>query len=345
MVKVSELQAAIASGKDYTVSVKNESGRMSYSWSFTKQNLMRADANVLTDVKLGLTVAKLDTNSAINNLLTGKNKKQTGLIINFEHNGVLPVQASVKIDVGDLGIEKNTTVYLYYYNPETGKLDFLPYTAKGFQVDNDGYITVDIVHCSDYVILPNKADASTRTGSLDQIALSPVKQTLYTGGTKYSKGAIQVTMPSTFKLVKNLRDETPGTAIGAVTITYKSSNTKIATVNSTGAITARSRGTAKITATVKLYSGLTKTFTTSVTVKEPSIKITKSTAAMKLGSTYTFKAGVEGYDENNIVWTTTKKGILVINKKTGKAAANSKGIDYVEASIGGQTVKVKVVVK
>ncbi len=345
VVRAEELEKAIADRQDYTVEVKNEEGKVVYSWTFTKQNLKRAAAKDLADIKLGLTVAKLDANADINNLLTRKNKNQTGLVISFEHEGKLPVQASVRIYVGGLGIEKNTTVYLYYYNPKTGKLDILPYTSKGFKVDKDGYVTINIVHCSDYVLLPNKADASTYTGSLAQIVLSPAKVTLYTGGTKYGRSEIKVTMPSTFELVKSLKEETSGTAVGAVTVTYKSSNTKVATVSGSGAITAKGKGSAKITATVKLYSGLTKTFTTTVTVKEPSITISGKTAAMKLGSTFTFEATAAGYNKNDIVWMTSKRDIVIINKKTGRATAKTKGTDYVEARIDGKTVKVKVVVK
>lgn len=344
-VKASDLKDAIESGKDYTVSVKDENGEEAYSWTFTKQNLQRADVEALSDIKLGLNVMKLDADEEINNLLTRKNENQTGLIIHFEHEGNLPVQASVKIHVGALGVEPDTTVYLYYYNPVTKKLDILPYTSKGYQVDKDGYITINIVHCSDYVILPNKADASTYTGALAQIVLSPAKLTLYTVDTEYGKGKIKVTMPSTLELVKDLKKQTSGTAVGAVTITYKSGNTKVASVDGDGVITAKSKGTAKITATVKLYSGLTKTFTTTVTVKEPGIRITRSAASMKLGSTYTFEAALEGYDKSDIVWTTSKKDIVVINKKTGKATAKTKGTDYVVAGIGTRIVKVKVVIK
>ena len=345
MVKASELETAITSGGDYTVSVDNEDGKPAYSWTFTKQNLQRADGKELADVKLGMTVTALDAKEEINSLLTRENPDQTGLIISFEQEGILPVQASVRIYVGALGVEPNNTVYLYYYNPVTGKLDILPYTSKGFKVDQEGYITVNIVHCSDYVVLPNKADPGTYTGSLAQIVLSPAKLTLYTVDTRYGKGEIKVTMPPTFELVKDLKEKTSGTAVGAVTITYKSSNAKVAAVSSNGTITAKGKGTARITATVKLDSGLTKTFTAAVTVKEPGIKIIKSTDTMKLGSTFTFEAAAAGYDKNSIVWMTSKRDVVIINKKTGKATARTKGTDYVEARINNKLVKVKVVVK
>ncbi len=97
--------------------------------------------------------------------------------------------------------------------------------------------------------------------------------------------------------------------------------------------------------TVKLYYGKTVNYTTSVVVKEPSLKITRRVATMKVGDTFTFGATVAGYDKSSISWKSTVRNVVVIDKATGKAVAKTKGTDYVEASVNGKTVRVKVVVK
>jgi hypothetical protein len=65
---------------------------------------------------------------------------------------------------------------------------------------------------------------------------------------------------------------------------------------------------------------------------------------MKVGDTFTFKIEAKGLDLKDIVWKTTKKSVVVIDKK-GKATAVSEGTDYVVVSIGNVTKKIKVVVK
>jgi hypothetical protein len=67
---------------------------------------------------------------------------------------------------------------------------------------------------------------------------------------------------------------------------------------------------------------------------------------VKVGDAITFRAKKYGVaNMNNIVWSTTKKSIIVINKNTGKATAKSKGVDYVVAKVGNISVKMKVEVK
>ncbi|MFV0342415.1 MAG: fibronectin type III domain-containing protein [Anaerocolumna sp.] len=344
LVTDSELEDAMKAGKDYSIEARTKTGRLEYRWTFTKENLKRAKGNTLTDVKLGLEVKKLNSNTEVNKLLTNKDKNADGLIIDFAHEGVLPVQARVKIYVGDMGIKKNTPIYLYNYNQATNKLEILPYGFR-YKADKHGYITINIVRGTDYVVLPKKADASTYTTLINQLSVSPTKMLLYTGNTKYSKSSMKVTLPNTLEIVNNLKDKTSGTAIGGVTVTYKSSNNKVVTVSRDGTITAVGKGTANITTTVKLYWKKTKTYTTTVTVKDPSIKIVNSKSTMKLGSTYTFTASVEGFDKNSIVWKTTRRKIALINSKTAKVYARTKGTDYVEAIIGDKKVRVKVVVK
>jgi uncharacterized protein YjdB len=66
---------------------------------------------------------------------------------------------------------------------------------------------------------------------------------------------------------------------------------------------------------------------------------------MKLGESVTFKVKAYGLEVKDIEWKTTKKSIVVIDKKTGKAKAVKKGTDYIIASIGNITCQIKVTVK
>ncbi len=69
------------------------------------------------------------------------------------------------------------------------------------------------------------------------------------------------------------------------------------------------------------------------------------TETMKMGETFTFTAAGYGVDTSRIKWKTTKKSVVVINQKTGKAITKSTGSDYVVAYFGKITREIKVVVK
>ncbi len=91
-----------------------------------------------------------------------------GLVVSFGHHGILPAQARVRIYVGDQkGVKAGDQVYLYHYNSEAGKLEALP-NSTNYKVDEDGYISIDLIHCSDYVILPKEAGGKDVISLADQ---------------------------------------------------------------------------------------------------------------------------------------------------------------------------------
>jgi hypothetical protein len=265
-------------------------------------------------------------------------------VISFGHDGILPSQASVRIYVGDQeNVKTGSKIYLYHYNYDTDKLEALPY-ASGYVVDKDGYITINIVHCSDYVVLSEEPVSNQITSLLDQITVKPIKKTIYLGGNS-SETAIEVDLPSTLELVNSIEDNASQAAIGGVTIAYSSSNKKVATIDKAGKIKAVGEGKAVITTSITLYSGEVKIVKTSINIKKPYITLTSKKSIMVVGDSFTFKANAYGVDVNDIVWTTTEKSIIYINKKTGKAIAKSVGTDYVVAKVGNIYVKLKVIVK
>ncbi len=338
------LQAAASEKKDISVTVNDEAGKELYSWTFGGTDLANS-SQTITSVDLSLSVERAADNTSLNELLSSSDTQTAAnaLVINFNHEGTLPAQAEVRIYVGNLVPDASGKVYVYHYNPETKKLETLPYSS-GYQIDSEGYITVKLLHCSDYVVLPKPASSAVMTSLINQISIAAGTGTLYYGGTRNYSTKLTLTLPPTLELVASLEDKTSSSAIGAVVVSYESSNKKVATVSSDGTITATGTGKATIRTTVTLYSGKTKTFTTKVNVKQPSIKFTRSTGAMKVGESFTFEIKAYGLDASLAVWTTTKKSVVVINKN-GKATAKSKGTDYVKVQIGGVTKTIKVVVK
>jgi hypothetical protein len=255
--------------KDLNITVKDEDGKEAYSWNFKGSDLAASDKDI-GQMDLSISVQRAEENEELVKLLgisqTGSDY-QNSILINFGHHGDLPAQASVRIYVGDMGYSEGNRLYLYYRNPETGKLNTLPHSSN-YVVDQDGYITVNIIHCSGYVLLPRQAKSDMITSLRKQISISPKKLTLKLGSKKNSTTTIQVNLPKTLEQVDNLKDKTSTSVLGAVTITYKSNNTKVADVNNKGKITAKKAGKAEITVTVTLYSGKIKTYKVSVTVNK-----------------------------------------------------------------------------
>ena len=135
---------------------------------------------------------------------------------------------------------------------------------------------------------------------------------------------------------------------------WTTSNAKVATVNQSGKITAKGKGTATIK--VRALDGSNKYATCKVTVKQPvtSIKLNKKTVTLKAkGSakqkTATLRATVSPKNANNkkVKWTSSKSKIATVNSK-GKVTAKKKGTCYVIATAkdgSKKSAKCKIVVK
>ena len=153
------------------------------------------------------------------------------------------------------------------------------------------------------------------------VVLATTKATLYTSGTKTLNLNAKV-----YGVNKN--------------VTYKSSNKKVATVSKNGVITAKKKGTAKITATIKV-NGKNKTVTCKVTVKKPSIKLTKSSATLKIGKTTTIK--VKATPTGKATFKSSNKKVASVDAN-GVVTAKKKGTAKITVKCNGvsKTFKVKV---
>ncbi|MDD6645515.1 MAG: Ig-like domain-containing protein [Oscillospiraceae bacterium] len=148
------------------------------------------------------------------------------------------------------------------------------------------------------------------------LSISPMKKTLYVTGTTKIKAT-----------VKNGKGKT----------TYKSSNTKIAKVNSKGKVTAIKQGTAKITVT---NNSVSKT----LTVKVINPKLNRTSVLIGRGKSYILKIigkiGTASFSSSNKrICTVNSKGNITVNKKARKGktvtiTVNTNGIKL--------TCKVKV---
>ena len=120
-------------------------------------------------------------------------------------------------------------------------------------------------------------------------------------------------------------------------VTFKSSNKKVATVNSKGVITGKKAGKAVITVKVGKY---TKKLT--VKVKKPSFKLVKSSAKLKKGKKTTIK--VKAALVSKVTYKTSNKKVATVNSK-GVVTAKKKGTAKITVKCNGITRTFKVTVK
>ena len=149
----SVLQAAKTASKDVTVNIIDQTtGKEAYSWTFKGNDLAKSSS--IGNVNMAVKIMTSTLSSTISRALPSSNK---GVVLSFANNGVLPASATVKVMVSDQGYKAGQTLHMYYYNTVTGKFETTDTPAC--TVDKDGYVSVSISHCSDYVLLPNQVAA------------------------------------------------------------------------------------------------------------------------------------------------------------------------------------------
>lgn len=128
------------------------------------------------------------------------------------------------------------------------------------------------------------------------------------------------------------------TLAGVSSVTYKSSNTKIATVNSkTGTVKGIKAGTVTITAT----RGKLKA-TYKLTVKNPTFTLTKSSATIAKGKTTTIRS--KATPVSTVTYTSSNKKVATVTGK-GVVKGISKGKATIIVKCNGITKKFVVTVK
>lgn len=153
-VDSSVLAAAKQTGKDVSISVTDAlSGKVAYSWTFKGSDLA-ASGGELKDINLSMNIKSTTLDSTLSSAVPSDKK---GVVLTFADNGTLPAAAAVSVYVGDQGFVSGQTVYLYYYNQATEKIESVEYPSA--TVDANGYASFVITHCSQYVAVPQQIAA------------------------------------------------------------------------------------------------------------------------------------------------------------------------------------------
>lgn len=127
---------------------KMEGDKVAYTWKMKADSIENiADTEVIdidTKVEVKESATDPDDEKTINDL--ANNEEVNKQVVEFAHSGSLPAKTEVTVAVDTTKLSGNT-IYYFHFDKTNGKL---VYTGKSEVVD--GYVTMVLDHCSDYVI-------------------------------------------------------------------------------------------------------------------------------------------------------------------------------------------------
>lgn len=132
-----------------------EDNKLNYSWTMYDKDGKPINIDVNTGIKMDDSENEEEIYSLFGNDFTDIEDRVK--IISFTHEGDLGGTAKISLYVGDK-FTPGSIVTIFYFNPETDELenpDFADNTNDekySVLVDQDGYIAIEMTHCSEYVV-------------------------------------------------------------------------------------------------------------------------------------------------------------------------------------------------
>ena len=226
------------------------------------------------------------------------------------------------------------------------------------KVTTSGKISKAVVYKSSN----SKVAKVTKTGKITAVKNGSTYVTVYAKANKKKVCKVKVTVGTPVSSVKlskasatikkgktlTLKATVSPKSASNKTLTWKSSNKKVATVSSKGVVKAVGAGTAKITATANDGSGKKYTCTVKVNIPVSSVKLNKASAELTEGEAVTLKATVAPSNASNksVKWSTSNAKVATVS--AGKVTAKSAGtatITVAAADGSGKKAVCKITVK
>lgn len=175
------------------------------------------------------------------------------------------------------------------------------------------------------------AGTATITATLGKVSATFTVTVKNPSITAKADSSVIYTKSKTTTKINVVKDGVTGNA------TFRSSNTKVATVSANGTVKAKKAGKVNITVQVGNYKHIVK-----ITVKKPTMKLVKSSAKLKKGKKVTIK--VKAAPVSKVTFKSSNKKVATVSSK-GVVKAKKKGTATITVKCNGITKKFKVTVK
>ncbi|SHO52528.1 Ig-like domain-containing protein [Anaerocolumna xylanovorans] len=239
------LLLAKKSGQNLTINVENGNAK-GYTVSIPASELKKVTTGS-KDLNVAVALEK-DTKAAA---------KAAG-VLSVGTEGKLTAGMVVTVPVeGTLSVSAGNKVYVYHKNAKTGALEEVPNNLQ--TVAQNGTLKLSTLSGGDFVICTAKAKDAVKL--VDKATVS-----VNASVAKGKKLNVKVSLPQELARVTAF---TKGDPVGQeeAKVTYKVNDKAIATVSSNGTVTAKKKGTVKLTVVVTLENGQKKSFSKSIKVK------------------------------------------------------------------------------
>lgn len=305
-IKLSGSEATLEPGHTKTVTATvgpSNATSKSLVWSSSNSSVATVSKGVITAVGKGTCIitcrSKFYSNISVSYKVT---VKQTVTAVSME--------SAVKLNENST---KRLTAKAVPNTASNARLSFKSSNASVAAVSSDGVITAKSK--GSCVITAAATDGSGKSAKCKVTVVRPVtnvKLNAHTISWNVGKKA-------------HFRPTVTPTTASNVNVKYTSSNTKVATVDSNGLLTAVGKGTCTVTCTATDGSG--KKDTCKVTVKQPVSKLTISGgSSVNEGSSIELKAvaAPSNATNKNVTWSSSDKTVAKVSS-TGKVTALKAG--------------------
>lgn len=229
------------------------------------------------------------------------------------------VKAEFKLNKTSATLYSGATVTLSATTNLTGDITWKSSDAKVAIVDAKGNVKAV------------NAGTATITATLGKVSATFTVTVKNPSITAKADSSVIYTKSKTTTKINVVKDGVTGNA------TFRSSNTKVATVSANGTVKAKKAGKVNITVQVGNYKQVVK-----ITVKKPTMKLVKSSAKLKKGKKVTIK--VKAAPVSKVTFKSSNKKVATVSSK-GVVKAKKKGTATITVKCNGITKKFKVTVK
>ena len=271
--------------------------------------------------------------------VTTKNGKSASSIITVQTS---PISISLNKTTETLDLTgTNTTQLSVTYNPTSSNVNtgitWSSNNSNIASVSTSGLVTAK---ANGSVTITARTENGKTAACAIKVQTSPIGITL-------NKDKATVDLSSSTKTVQlSVKAYNPTTSNVNTGITWSSNNSNIASVSTSGLVTAKAKGTAVITATTT--NGKKATCTITVIKNITSLTVSAPSTTLETGATMKLTANVQPTDTTeSITWSSKNTGVATVNASTGQVTGKSNGTVEIVAksSTTGKTASVTIKVQ